>query len=355
MIPYGRPTMNEDDVQAVVEVLRSEWLTTGPKVQEFEEALAEYVGAKYAVSFSNGTAALHAAVGSLSYPPGSEIITTPMTFAATSNSILYSNYVPVFADIDEDTLLIDPQSVEERVTDKTRAILVVDYAGHPCNYGTLTEIANRHQLTLIADACHSLGAKYNGVKVGTLADMTTYSFHPVKLITTGEGGMVTTDNEDTAEYLKTFRNHGRNKSVMECLGFNYRLTDIQCALGISQLKRADEFLNTRRAIANGYDFWFNQNDEVTPLAVRANVEHAYHLYVVKLADRAKAMRALNAAGVATVVHYPPVHTHHKYYQEYRTANCPIAEKAGEQILSLPIYPTLSLEDQLVVIDTLMKL
>jgi len=302
MIPYGRQTISEGDIQAVVGVLRSDWLTTGPEVQKFESAFAEYVGAKYAISFSNGTAALHAAVSSLRLPDGAEIITTPMTFAATTNSILYSNCVPVFADVEEDTLLIDPESVEERITDKTRALLVVDYTGQPCNYDALRKIAEKYRLTLIADACHSLGAIYNGTKVGTLADMTTYSFHPIKLITTGEGGMVTTDDGGAAEYLRTFRNHGRNKSVMEFLGYNYRLTDIQCALGTSQLKRADEFLNARRTIAKVYDFWFSQNDRVTPLTVRNNIEHAYHLYVVKLADRVRAIEALNNVGVTTTIH-----------------------------------------------------
>lgn len=356
MISYGRQTIEEDDIQAVVEVLKSDYLTTGPKVREFEEAFAEYVGAKYAVSLSSGTAALHGATCWID--PNSyryEIITTPMTFAATANSILYADFVPVFADIDEDTLLLDPESVEASITDKTIGIIAVDYTGHPCDYNTLGKIANKYDLVLIADACHSLGATYKGVRVGSLADMTIFSFHPVKLITTGEGGMVTTDNEEIAGFLRTFRNHGRRKGVIDFLGFNYRLTDIQCALGISQLSKIDRFLHCRKDIAGIYDSAFSRTDKVTPLSIKENVRHAYHLYVVKLDDREKAIELLNNAGVTTTIHYPPVYSHSKVYRQYYNGECPVTEKVSGQILSLPIYPHLYLNDQAVVINALMQL
>jgi perosamine synthetase len=356
MIPYGRQTIEEDDIQAVVEVLKSDYLTTGPKVEEFEGAFAEYVGAKYAVSFSNGTAALHGATSWID--PNSyryEVITTPMTFAATANSILYADFVPVFADVDEDTLLLDPESVEASITDKTIGIIAVDYAGQPCDYNALGKIANKYDLVLIADACHSLGATYRGVRVGTLADMTIFSFHPVKLITTGEGGMITTNDEKTAEFLREFRNHGRSGGVMGHLGYNYRLTDIQCALGISQLSKIDRFLHCRKDVAGIYDSAFSRTDKVTPLSVKENIRHAYHLYVVKLDNREEAIKLLNNAGVTTTIHYPPVYSYSKVYQQYYNGECPVTEKVSGQILSLPIYPHLYLNDQAVVINALMQL
>lgn len=358
MIPYGRQTIEEDDIQAVVEVLRSDWLTTGPKVEEFEEAFAEYVGAKYAVSFSSGTAALHGAISIVeptrNIQHTSEIITTPMTFVATANSILYADYRPVFADVNRDTLLLDPKEVEAAITDDTVAIIAVDYAGQPCDYDTLRGIADWNNLFLIADACHSLGATYKSEKVGTLADMTVFSFHPVKLITTGEGGMVTTNSKDYAEILRAFRNHGRENGIMGFLGFNYRLTDIQCALGLSQLKKANKFLELRREIARGYDYYFNMTDEVTPLSVRKDVEHAYHLYVVKLKDKKNACDRLNAVGVTTTTHYPLIYNQHRPYYTYFYGDCPNAEMTNYNILSLPIYPTLSHRDQRTVIDALME-
>lgn len=357
MIPYGRQTIEEDDIRAVVEVLKSDYLTTGPKVKEFEEAFAEYVGAKYAISFSSGTAALHGAVGAIeSSFYRSEIITTPVTFVATANSILYSGFVPVFADVEAATLLINPESIEAAITDKTIAIIAVDYAGQPCDYNALGKIANEHNLILIADACHSLGATYRGVRVGNLADMTIFSFHPVKLITTGEGGMITTNQEETWRFLRAFRNHGRQDGVMRHLGYNYRLTDIQCVLGLSQLKKIDRFLSCRHDIAAIYDNAFNKTDKITPLSVKENVCHAYHLYVVKIENREKAIKLLNNVGITTTIHYPLIFNHHdKVYWMYYRGTCPYAEITNSSILSLPIYPTLSLSDQMVVINTLMQL
>ncbi|MCP4566239.1 MAG: aminotransferase class I/II-fold pyridoxal phosphate-dependent enzyme, partial [FCB group bacterium] len=248
MIPYGRQSIDEEDIQSVVEVLRSDWLTTGPKVDAFEHALADYVGAEYGVAVSSGTAALHCAMYALGIGPGDEVILPPMTFAATANCVVFLGGTPVFADVQPDTLLIDPVAVEKKITKRTRAIIAVDYAGQPCDYDSLRDIANSHGLSLIADGCHALGAVYKGHRVGSLADMTVFSFHPVKHITTGEGGMITTNDPKFAGRMRRFRNHGIDTDFrqreqqgswyyeMVDLGYNYRITDMQCALGLSQLK-----------------------------------------------------------------------------------------------------------------------
>src|ERR1019366_4975188 len=251
LLPYGRQSLDEEDIQAVVEVLKSDWLTTGPKIDEFEEAFAEWVGAKFAVSFSSGTAALHGVACAAGLGPGDEAITTPMTFCATANCILYQGAIPVFADVCDDTLNLDPQEVSRKLSSRTKAIIAVDYAGHPAALAELRTIANASGALLIEDACHALGAEYQGKRVGGIADMTVFSFHPVKHLTTGEGGMVTTNDAGLAETLRRFRNHGISSEArqrqeagqwfyeMVLLGFNYRLTDIACALGLSQLEKLD--------------------------------------------------------------------------------------------------------------------
>jgi len=241
LLPYGRQSIDENDIQAVVETLKSDWLTTGPKVAEFEQALADWVGAKYAVSFSSGTAALHGAAFAAGLGPGDEAITSPMTFAATANCVLYQNATPVFADASFDTLNLDPEQAEQKITTRTKAILPVDYAGHPADLDSFLKFGEKHGLTIIEDACHALGAEYRGRRVGGIAHMTVFSFHPVKHLTTGEGGVVMTNNAQFAEKLRRFRNHGINSDArdrqksggwfyeMTFLGFNYRLTDIACA------------------------------------------------------------------------------------------------------------------------------
>ena len=294
MIPYGRQSLDDDDLKAVIEVLRSDWLTTGPKVAEFEAALARYVGAKYAVAVSSGTAALHAAMYALGIGSGQEVIVPAITFAASANCVVYQGGTPVFADVVADTLLIDPQDVERRITPQTKAIIAVDYAGQPCDYAALKDIAHRHHVSLVADACHSLGATYRGGSVGSLADMSAFSFHPVKPITTGEGGMITTDQEEYANRLRLFRNHGitsdhRQREAqgswfyeMVDLGYNYRLTDFQCALGLSQLQKLPRWVARRQEIARQYDAACAGIQGITPLAVQSGVSHAYHLYVVRV-------------------------------------------------------------------------
>jgi perosamine synthetase len=364
MIPYGKQSIDKDDIEAVVEVLRSDWLTTGPKIPEFESAIAKYVGARYAVAVCNGTAALHAAMFALGIGPGDEVILPPMTFASTANCIVFQGGTPVFSDIDPDTLLIDPALVEGKITSKTKAIIAVDYAGQPCDYDALQYIAAKHGIYLVADACHALGAKYKDKMVGSLADMTVFSFHPVKHITTGEGGMIVTDNEKLAARIRLFRNHGiatdykqRDKQAtwfyeMSELGYNYRITDFQCALGLSQLKKLPKALELRRKIASRYDDAFACMPAINPLALQKHVLHAYHLYVIKLdfeapgSNRESLFHELRNRGVGANVHYIPVHLHPYYRENFGTYSglCPVTEKAYEKILSIPLFPGMTDED-----------
>lgn len=360
MIPYGRQTIDEDDIKAVVDVLRSDWLTTGPKVSEFEKTFANYVGAKYAVAVSSGTAALHSAMYAIDIRPGNEVIVPPMTFAATANCVVYQGGTPVFADVDPGTLLLNPAKVEGKINSKTKAVIAVDYAGQPCDYDTLRNIAKKHGLFFVVDACHSLGAIYRNFIIGGLADLSVFSFHPVKHITTGEGGMITTDNESFAERMRIFRNHGITTDHLQRdaqgswfyemvnLGYNYRMTDFQCALGISQLRKLPNWLARRRDIAQIYDEAFAEIKGIEPLALKANVRHAYHLYVVRVnkdeagIHRDIFFRELRSRGIGVNVHYVPVHMHPFYRNRYRTGAgmCPIAEEAYDQIISLPIFPSL---------------
>jgi perosamine synthetase len=364
ILPYGRQSIEEDDIQAVIEALRSDWLTTGPAVGAFETAVAEFVGAAEGVAVSNGTAALHAAMYALGIGPGDEVIVPAMTFAATANAAVYQGGTPIFADVDRATLLIDPAGIEALITPRTKAIAVVDYAGQPCDYDTLHAIAERHGVSLIADACHALGASYKGRKVGVLADLSTFSFHPVKHITTGEGGMIVTNNPELATKMRHFRNHGittdhRQRSEkgswfyeMVDLGYNYRLTDIQCVLGRSQLRKLPAWIERRRTIAARYDRAFADMRAVTPLSAIPGALHAYHLYVVRMdtemlgIDRASIFAALREQGIGVNVHYVPVHLHPFYRQRFGTGPglCPVAEAAYEQILSLPIFPAMTDQD-----------
>jgi perosamine synthetase len=363
-LPYGRQWLDEDDIAAVEEVLRSDWLTTGPKVAEFERALAEFVGIKEAVAVCNGTAALHAAMYALGVGPGDEVIVPPLTFAATANCVVYQGGTPVFADVEPDTLLLDVKQVEARITPRTKAIIAVDYAGQPCDYDALRAIASRHGLSLVADACHALGGSYKGRPVGSLADLSAFSFHPVKHITTGEGGMVTTDDPELARRMRIFRNHGittdhRQREQqgswfyeMADLGFNYRLTDIQCVLGMSQLRKLPGWVARRREIARCYDASFASMADVQPLAVRPDVVHAYHLYMVRVKSRgiglsrAEVFAALRAAGIGVNVHYIPVHLHPFYRQRFGTGPglCPVAEQAYEELITLPVFPAMRDQD-----------
>jgi perosamine synthetase len=361
LLPYGRQAVDEGDIAAVAEALRSDWLTTGPRVAEFEEAFAAVVGAKFAVSFSSGTAALHGAAFAAGLGPGDEAVTTPMTFCATANCVLYQRARPFFADVSEDTLNLDPAAAEEKVTGRTKAILPVDYSGHAADLNVLMDLAERHGLIVIEDASHALGGEYRGRPVGSVAHMTTFSLHPVKHVTTGEGGMVTTERADFAETLRRFRNHGISSEArqrqsagqwqyeMVLLGMNYRLPDINCALGLSQMKKLDQNLARRREIAAAYGARLAGLPGLILPTVRTEVNPAWHLYAVRvnaaqlIVGRAEVFRALRAENIGVNVHYIPVHLH-PYYRErfgYKGGEFPVAEAAYEQLLSLPMFPAMT--------------
>lgn len=361
MIPYGRQSITQEDVEAVAETLHSDWLTTGPKVDEFERSVATYVGARHALAVCNGTAALHCAAVAAGIGPGDEVIVPAITFVATANSVVFQGGTPVFADVDRDTLLIDPASVESKITAKTKAIFAVDYAGQPCDYTALREIANRHNLKLVADASHSIGAASEQGKVGTLADLTTFSFHPVKPITTGEGGMIVTNDETMWRTMRRFRNHGidndsrqREESgqwfyEMVSLGYNYRIPDILCALGVSQLKKLDGWIHRRQQIAARYDNAFAAIAGITPVVTRPGVSNGYHLYVIRVdaqrfgKSRDELFRSLRKSGIGVNVHYLPLNLHRFYRERFgcHAGQCPVAEQLFTELLSLPIYPGMS--------------
>jgi len=368
LLPYGRQSLDDADLQAVVEVLKSDWLTTGPKVDEFEERFAEWVGARHAISFSSGTSALHGAAFAAGLRPGDEVITTPMTFCATANCILYQGAIPVFVDVSADTLNLDPREISKkrcfRTSSRLKAIIVVDYAGHPAALDEVGEFAKQHGALLIEDACHALGAEYRGKRVGSIADMTVFSFHPVKHLTTGEGGMVTANDATLAETLRRFRNHGISSDArqrqatgqwyyeMVALGFNYRLTDIACALGLSQLKKLSTNLARRREIAAYYAAAFRSVPGLILPSVRAEADPAWHLYPIRLdlasltGDRGQIFRALRAENIGVNVHYIPVHLH-PYYRErfgHGEGECPVAEAAYERLISLPMFPGMTNAD-----------
>jgi perosamine synthetase len=373
-LPYGRQSLDEEDIQAVVDVLKSDWLTTGPKVEEFEERFASWVGAKHAVSFSSGTAALHGAAFTAGLNAGDEAITTPMTFCATANCVLYQEATPVFADVTPDTLNLDPEEVSRRVSPQTKAIIAVDYAGHPADLASLRDLTESRGLLLIEDACHALGAEYRGKRVGGIADLTAFSFHPVKHLTTGEGGMVTTNDPKLAETLRRFRNHGISSDArrrqqsgqwtyeMVLLGFNYRLTDIACALGISQLEKLEANLARRRTIAARYECAFAALPEIIVPTVRDGINPAWHLYPIRLkiealsTGRAEIFRALRAENLGVNVHYVPVHQHPYYRERFgaRDGEYPVAEDAYERLISLPMFHAMTDQDVDDVIAALRK-
>ncbi|HYE86405.1 MAG TPA: UDP-4-amino-4,6-dideoxy-N-acetyl-beta-L-altrosamine transaminase [Vicinamibacterales bacterium] len=362
LLPYGRQAIDDGDLRAVVDVLNSDWLTTGPMVARFEEAFASAVGAAHAVAVSSGTAALHAAAFVSGAGPGDEIITTPMTFAASANCARYVGAMPVFADVDDRTLNIDPAHVRARLNARTKAIVAVDYSGQPVDLEELSGIAAQAGAVLIEDACHALGAEYRGRRVGSLAAMTVFSTHPVKHITTGEGGVITTNDAALAERLRRFRSHGITTDArmreatgswfyeMVELGYNYRLTDIQCALGLSQLAHLDSWLQRRRAIVDRYQASLSQVPGVAVPYVLEDRRSAWHLYVIRVdtgalrpgCDRGTVFRALRAENIGVNVHYVPVNWH-PYYRAlgYGPGDCPISDAAYAQLITLPLFPTMT--------------
>lgn len=369
-IPYGRQSINEQDIEAVVNVLKSDYLTTGPKIAEFERKVADYTGAKYAVAIANGTAALHAACYAAGIGEGDEVITTPITFAASSNCVLYCGGTPVFADINPETYNISPEDIERKITPKTKAIIAVHFTGQPCEMEQIHAIAHKYNLTVIEDGAHALGAEYQGKRVGILSDMTTFSFHPVKHITTGEGGMILTDNPELYQRLKLFRTHGitREEELLTKndgpwyyeqldLGYNYRITDIQCALGVSQMDRLPEFLEKRKLIAKRYNEAFTANEQIQLPYQKEGCDNAWHLYVIRIKNgkRKEIFEKLRAAGIGVNVHYIPVYQH-PYYRThgYTEVTCPNAEEYYKECISLPMYPDLKEEEQEYVIKKVLE-
>ncbi|OPX88191.1 MAG: UDP-4-amino-4-deoxy-L-arabinose--oxoglutarate aminotransferase [Pelotomaculum sp. PtaB.Bin104] len=371
-IPYAKQQVDEDDIAAVAAVLRSDWLTTGPQVARFEQALADTVHARYAVVFSSGTAALHAAYFAAGVGPGDEVITTPLTFAATANAALYLEARPVFTDIAPGSFNINPALIEAAITSRTKVIAPVDMTGLPAPVEEIVEIARSYGITVVEDAAHALGASYNSHPVGSRADMTIFSFHPVKHITCGEGGAVTTNNAEYFEKLLAFRSHGvvRDPALlkenhgpwyyeMQHLGYNYRLTDIQCALGLSQLKKLAHFLARRREIAARYNEAFAGCPHLVTPPELPGSEPAWHLYVLRLAGgnppRRELAERLVARGIGTQVHYLPVYRH-PYYREmgYQTNLCPNTEDYYRRALTIPLYPAITDNDVERVIEAVVE-
>jgi perosamine synthetase len=362
MLPYAHQSIDDEDVAAVAAALRSDWLTTGPRVPAFERELAEFSGARHAVAFSSGTAALHGAAAAAGLGPGDEAITTPLTFVATANCVVYTGAEPRFADVDPGTLLIRPDEVASAITPRTKALLPVDYAGQPADYPALRAIADAAPggpLTIIADASHSLGATLDRRPVGTLADMTVLSLHPAKILTTGEGGAVLTDRDDLAERLRRFRNHGIATELaarrdwtydMVELGYNYRLTDIGAALGASQLARIETFLASRRRLAARYLDRLAGHELLDPAVVAPGADPAWHFMFVQLrldrlrVDRGEIFHALRAERIGVNVHYLPVHRHTFYRQRFPAVSMPVAEAAYERLLTLPLFASMTFDD-----------
>ena len=368
--PYGRQNITEEDIEAVTKVLRSDFLTQGPEIASFEEALSKSLDSKYAVCFNSGTSALHAAYYAIGLEQGDEVITTPMTFAATSNAALYLNAKPVFADIEPDTGNIDPNKIQDLITSKTKLISAVHFAGHPVDLSIISDIAKKNNLFLIEDACHAIGSSYNGEKTGNCkySDMTILSFHPVKHIAIGEGGAITTNNPEFYRKLKLFRSHGiTNENLiykkhgdwyyeMQELGYNYRMMDYQAALGISQLMRLQENINRRREIAQLYNQYFYNNNWFDLPPEKEGIKSSYHLYHIRLKEdyvpyKKEIFSKLREAGLGVQTHYIPVYMHPFYRMNgYKHVLCPVAEKFYLSEISIPMYPALSNDDIKIIVE-----
>lgn len=375
-LPFSLPSIGEEEIAEVSDSLRSGWITTGPKAHQFEKDFAEYVGSRYAVGLSSATAGLHLSMMALGIGPGDEVITTPMTFVATVNMIVANGATPVFADINPQTLQIDPEKIKEKVTGRTKAVIPVHFAGQPCDMDRIHEIAGAHHLKVIEDAAHAIGTEYRGKRIGAGSELTVFSFHPIKNMTTGEGGMVTTNHEDLAETIRMLKFHGISKDAWKrydekgtphydvlAPGFKYNLMDIQAALGIHQLRRIPTFNRRRKEMAERYHQAFADLDEIElPQEVSYPHLHAWHLYVIlvrpeKLTlDRDGFMDALKMEKIGTGIHFIAVHLHDYYRKHfpYRRGDLPHAEYVSDRILSLPLYPAMTDKDQEDVIAAVRK-
>ena len=368
-LPYGHQWIDERDIEAVTEVLRGDWLTTGPKVPEFEDALAELVGVSRAVVVNSGSAALHVAYFAAGLGPGAEIVTSPLTFVSTASCALHLGATVRFADVDPDTGNLDPEAVDAVMGPDCRLIVPVDYAGHPADYAAMRGLAERSGAAIVSDGAHSLGARRDGRTVAQLADATATSFHPVKGITTAEGGAMFTARDDWAVRAERFRNHGIERDParqrksggsgyyeVQDLGLNYRLPDLLCALGLSQLRRLDEFLDRRREIAAHYSSAFAGIEGLELPTTEVGVEPSWHLYVIRVREakrRDPLFDRLQAEGLGVQVHYGPVHLHPLFEDlGFAPGSCPVAEDYASRAISLPIFPAMGNDDLERVIETL---
>jgi perosamine synthetase len=369
-LPYGTQLVDDEDIEAVVAVLRGDWLTTGPAVEAFERALAARGGARHAIAVSNGTAALHTLYAAAGLGPGDEIVTSPLTFVATASAALLLGAAVRFADVEADTGNVDPAAAAAALTRRTRLVVAVDYAGHPADYDALRRQTAHAGVGLVADSAHSFGATYRGAPVGSLADATTLSFHPVKSITTAEGGAILTDSDAYARAARRFRNHGIVREPedlllgapgawyyeVQSLGLNYRLPDVLCALGLSQLAKLDTFMHRRRALARRYQEALADVPGLQQPVTRPDVESAWHLYAVRVDDRLRRdafFSRLRASGIGAQVHYIPAYTHPAIAAlGYEPGSCPVAEDFAARAVSIPLYPKLDDADADRVIATI---
>ncbi len=374
-LSYGKQLIDENDIKNVIDILNGDYLTTGPTVNKFEKMVCDYVGSKYAVAFSSGTSALHAACFVAGINEGDKVITTPMTFAASANCILYCKGTPVFADINPNTYNIDICEIEKKITDKTKAIIPVHFTGQSVDLDPILDLAKKYNLIVIEDAAHALGTKYKGRYIGSISDMTMFSFHPVKTVTTAEGGMITTNSKEIYEKLLLFRTHGitRNKDFMTNknegpwyyeqidLGYNYRITDLQCALGISQMNKLDSFIKRRKELVRMYNEQLFSIDGIILQKEEDFSDTSRHLYIIRLeldkfkVGRKQIFEALLAENIGVNVHYLPVYLH-PYYQKlgYKKGTCPNAESLYDSMITLTLYPAMSNNDFYDVMNALNK-
>jgi perosamine synthetase len=346
MIPLARPDIGEEEIRLVNEVLRTDWLSMGPKVGEFEEKFADYIGTEHAIAVNSGTSGLHLCVKSTEIKKGDEVITTPFSFVASSNCVIYEGGKPVFVDIDPQTLNIDAGKIEEAINKNTRAILPVHVFGQPCEMDAIMEIAENHDLAVIEDACESVGSEYNGKKVGTFGDASVFAFYPNKQMTTGEGGMITTDNENIAKLCRSLRNQGRSESEEWLnhvrLGFNYRLDDMSCALGIGQLKRINELIEKRAKVAEEYTKQLDGVEGVTTQYLDPRIKMSWFVYVIRVGDhidRNKVIEYLQEHGVSCRPYFTPIHLQPFYRKMfgYKEGDFPICEKVCDSTIALPFF------------------
>lgn len=353
-VPIAKPIIGEEEIENVVEVLKSGMIAQGPKVMEFEEKFANWIGAKYGIATNSGTSALHVALLACGIGEGDEVITTPFTFIASGNAIVYTGATPVFADIDLDTYTIDPDKIEDLITDKTKAILPVQLYGQAADMDKIREIAEKHDLKIIEDAAQAHGAEYNGEKVGTLGDMACFSFYPTKNMTTSEGGMITTDDEELAKKAQMFRAHGASERYHhDEIGYNFRMTDIAAAIGLAQLKVIDEFNDKRISNANYLNEQLKDVEGIVTPKSPDNYKHVYHQYtiLVEKGNRDEWVEFLTNKGIGTGIHYPiPLYNQPIYKKLGIEGDCPLAEKAADNVISLPVHPSLTKEDLDLVVD-----